>query len=344
MEVRKFNQIDSLRFLAVLAVLFVHWDWAGKRNADMFLTGARGVDLFFVISGFLIALGLIKVKQEGEKPGVSLYKFYIRRFLRIFPAYYLMLLLVWFLNHKKVADGIWWYLLYASNFYSIKIQDWGGLIHLWSLSIEEQFYLVWPFVILFVPRRFLLPSIALSVALSLLTKIYWAYTGASFWVQFMHPVAALDALAIGGLLAYIYFFHQAALKSFLCNFFVSAVFIFQLLLCMGLKFTSDYHFIYDIGIRTSFSIFCFWLIGRSVFGFTGITGKILDNKIFQYVGKISYGLYLYHFFVPGMLMGLKYPEECNLRFVLYLLVTIAISALSWRYFEKPILKYKEKFE
>ena len=92
---KKFIQVDALRFFAVLFVLFAHWGWSGSGISEQFNCGSRGVDLFFVISGFLITLGLIKSKTKEQSTGTSLYKFYARRFLRIFPAYYLALFLLW---------------------------------------------------------------------------------------------------------------------------------------------------------------------------------------------------------------------------------------------------------
>jgi peptidoglycan/LPS O-acetylase OafA/YrhL len=87
-----------------------------------------------------------------------------------------------------------------------------------------------------------------------------------------------------------------------------------------------------------------WLIGRATFGFTGILGYILNAGPLQYIGKISYAIYLFHDFVPGMLLGLKYPENPNLRFVMYAAVTLGLASLSWHFFESKILKLKDRFE
>jgi peptidoglycan/LPS O-acetylase OafA/YrhL len=149
MEVRKFNQLDSLRFFAVFLVVCIHWGgWFGCQFFDMLASGSRGVNSV-CDQRFLVSLwDCCRSRDNDQSAGTSLYKFYARRFLRIFPIYYLLLILLWFVDHGRVANGIWWYVFYASNFYCIKIQDWGGLGHLWSLAVEEQFYLVWPFIIL----------------------------------------------------------------------------------------------------------------------------------------------------------------------------------------------------
>jgi len=344
MGTKKFGQIDSLRFFAIFAVICSHWYWSAHDLMDFGSVAPRGVDLFFVISGFLITLGLIAAKEKPQTKGQSLYKFYIRRFLRIFPIYYLTVFIIWIFWHKQMAGSIGWYLLYLVNFHSIKIQDWGIAGQFWSLSVEEQFYLVWPFVILFVPNKRLSLVIILSVILSLVMKTYWVMIGLSFWTVYMHPLGSLDALALGGLLACLYHFHQDQLKKALYNPLFIFLVIAQLMIMLIIsRIPFCFHF-YTIGIRTSFGLFSMWLIGRSTFGFTGIMGYVLDSRSLRYIGKISYAIYLFHDFVPGMLLGLKYPENPDLRFVMYVAVTIGLASLSWYLFESPILKLKDGFE
>ncbi len=344
MTIKKFDQIDSLRFFAVFAVVCAHWRWYGNTIMDIGPIAARGVDLFFVISGFLITLGLIRAKEKDQSQGTSLYKFYIRRFLRIFPIYYLTIFIVYIFWHKQMADYVWWFLLYISNFHSIKTQSWGVGGQFWSLAVEEQFDLVWPFLILFVPNNRLLMVIISSIFLSLAAKVYWALNAFPFWTPYMHPIGSLDALALGALLAYFFYFHSDLLRKWLFSpLFIFAV-ITQLCIVICFSYSQLYYPIFNVGIRTSFGIFCFWLIGRATFGFTGAIGYVLDERPLQYIGKISYGIYLFHDFVPGMLMGLKYPEDDNLRFLMNAIVTVGLASISWYFFESRILKLKERFE
>ena len=288
MQVQKFDQINTLRFFAVLPVLVVHWGLFDFSKSAEFSFAANGVNLFFAISGFLITLGLIRNKTDTEKStGASLWKFYVRRVLRIFPIYYLMLLLLWFFNHGKVADGIWWYLTYTTNFYIIKIQNWGGLAHLWSLSLEEQFYLVWPFAILFTPRKFLPVLIGAVIVLSIAVKTYWLNTGASFWTYYMHPLAILDIVGLGGLLAYCYYFHEERLRSLLRNKIFTAFVFAQLAVVILFRVFQHFNMYYDILDRASFGLFSVWLIGRAVFGVDGVGGYILNSSPLQYIGKTT---------------------------------------------------------
>ena len=344
MEVRKFNQLDSLRFFAVFLVVCIHWGgWFGCGFFETLASGSRGVDLFFVISGFLITLGLLRSRDRDQSTGTSLYKFYVRRFLRIFPIYYLFLLLLWFVDHGRVAKGIWWYVFYASNFYSIKIQDWGGLGHLWSLAVEEQFYLVWPFIILLTSTRWLPHVMIGAVLISWATKIMWFAQGQTFWIWYMHPIGCLDTLALGSLLSYLYYFHQDRLRTALHNPYLAIIIFIQLLVCGYAQFT-PYNAFYHTSMRVCFGIFSAWLIGRTVFGFTGVVGYILDNRVLRYIGKVSYCIYLIHILIPNLFVSFKLIEEPNLRFLMYAALTIAIASFSWYVIEKPLLKLKDRFE
>ena len=344
MQEKKFEQIDALRFFAVLPVLISHWSVSGLAEETQFMLASNGVNLFFAISGFLITLGLIRTREKEQSVQTSLWKFYVRRTLRIFPIYYLMLLLLWFFNHSKVADGIAWYLTYSTNFYCIKIQDWGGLSHLWSLAIEEQFYLVWPFLILFSTNQTLPITIGFAIVTSISFKIFWLLTGASFWVYYMSPLAVIDVLGLGALLSYFYYFQKEKLRLLLHNYIFIAIVILQLILMLYFRFDHRYQTIYQVFNRSSFGLFFVWIIGRSVFGFGGAIGYILTIRPILFIGKISYGIYLFHILIPGMLIGLKYPTSHIPRFSLYFAVTIAICSVSWYLFESKILKIKDKFD
>lgn len=160
----------------------------------------------------------------------------------------------------------------------------------------------------------------------------------------MHPLAILDIVGLGGLLAYCYYFHEEWLRGLLRNKIFTAFVFAQLAVVILFRVFQHFNMYYDILDRASFGLFSVWLIGRAVFGVDGVGGYILNSSPLQYIGKISYAVYLIHPLVPGMLLGLKYPTEPLLRFCLYAIVTIAICSLTWYCFEKPILKLKDKFE
>ena len=344
MTIRKFEQIDGLRFFAVFAVVCTHWKWSGSDLFRQISMGARGVDLFFVLSGFLITLGLIRSKEKTETKGTTLYKFYVRRFLRIFPVYYLTVFILLLFNFSKMWGAIWWYLLCICNFHSIHINDWGVGGHFWSLSVEEQFYLVWPLLILMTPNKRLPIVIVLSIMISLFAKAYWTINNYPFWWVYMHPLASLDALAMGALLSYLYTFQMEWLRRSLCTSWISAVIFLQMVVVIFIGLENYCNLFNSIFDRLSFGLFSMWLVGRSAIGFKGIAAYILESPPLRYIGKISYSIYLFHIFIPGMILGLEFPHNENLRFLICAAIAIGLSSISWYLFESKILKYKDRFE
>ena len=149
------DQLDTLRAFAVTAVLIRHFWPELQPGLDL---GARGVHLFFALSGFLITGILLRsralVEDSGRGSGLAIRRFYIRRFLRIFPIYYLVLAVTWALGVPDVRSGMVWHLAYGSNVLFAIQNRWPQTTsHLWSLSVEEQFYLIWPLLMFLVPRR-----------------------------------------------------------------------------------------------------------------------------------------------------------------------------------------------
>jgi peptidoglycan/LPS O-acetylase OafA/YrhL len=141
----RFTQLDSLRAFAVFAVIVSH---TGPRVLEPYALGMRGVQLFFVLSGFLITGILLAGRHATASRPDTLRAFYCRRFLRIFPAYYSVLLITLIIGIPQVRQGIGWHLAYLSNVRAARLGSWEGPVsHLWSLSVEEQFYLVWPAVL-----------------------------------------------------------------------------------------------------------------------------------------------------------------------------------------------------
>jgi len=166
-------QLDGLRFLAIAGVMIQHnWrpgpmPWIFGR-LDYAETGVR---LFFVLSGFLITGILLRGRAAATVAATSrlstLRNFYVRRFLRIFPVYYATLLAVVLLDISP-ARQIWpWLVTYTTNIYIWHRVAWiGHLGHLWTLAVEEQFYIVWPWLVLFLPRRLLRPILGCLIVLA----------------------------------------------------------------------------------------------------------------------------------------------------------------------------------
>jgi peptidoglycan/LPS O-acetylase OafA/YrhL len=201
------RQIDGLRFYAVMGVLvchFVHFDnWFLQR-----LPVGQGVDLFFVISGYLITRILLQNKEAiGERESTKkqvLISFYLRRSLRIFPIYYLTIFLLLAIDFQN-SRQLWpWLVSYTTNFFISQpgSEGIGSFLHLWSLAVEEQFYLVWPFLILFLPKKYIEKVIVAVIIASVVFKInHCIEHGYTVAINAL-TISCADSLGLGSLLGY----------------------------------------------------------------------------------------------------------------------------------------------
>lgn len=349
---RYYPQLDTLRAFAAFGVINLHWlnssypELFGISHNSHWDFGHFGVQLFFVLSGFLITNILLENKSSKSNKKV-IKNFYIRRFLRLFPIYWLFIIFLVIVEDKFVIENIGWFLTYTANF---KFYEAGGLIdvwsnHLWTLSIEEQFYLAFPFLILLTPKKLeiLVPIVLISA--SLLFKSLCHGSGESINLL---TIAQLDMLGAGVGLALI---KNRFLEKF--NLLTGSVgkttMIISLASCIWIYYFinpgSTIWIAFDYLLLISFSL----LVANTASGFSGITGKIFNNKILIYLGKVSYGLYVYHKVVPVMLLiFLKKLDVQITNILVYYIINLAIlliaTHLSWILIEKPFLKLKSKFE
>jgi peptidoglycan/LPS O-acetylase OafA/YrhL len=356
------SQLDGLRFFAVLGVMFAHYwrpdphTWIVGRLA----WGELGVRLFFVLSGFLITGILLGGRELDERsPGRRLYflrQFYVRRFLRIFPVYYLVLVAALIVGVGP-ARQIWpWLFTYTTNLYIWYNRDWiGSLGPLWSLAVEEQFYLAWPWLMLFLPRRWLVPSLLVFVCLGPMYRLYASYHYPSDMVRgqftsFALTPAVIDGLAIGALLAILTRADRDRdrLRQWLRRVILPVGIVGYAILLALADYGIDFHATVALGHTAEAFVFC-WLVEGASRGFGGSAGRLLEWRPIVYLGKISYGIYLFHYFVPPALskaaawLGVDYSQRGSLNFLVASLVTVAIASLSWRLFEGPINDLKRHF-
>jgi peptidoglycan/LPS O-acetylase OafA/YrhL len=357
------SQLDALRFFAVTGVMVTH-NWGPQFHVGPVGQppwGGLGVRLFFVLSGFLITGILIGCRELGERnPERRLFfvrQFYIRRFLRIFPIYYLVLVVV-------VAAGvgatrqIWpWLFSYTTNIYVWSHLSWPHAVgHFWSLAVEEQFYLVWPWLMLFLPRRWLVPFLVGLVCLAPAYRLfasfrYAADTGSDggFTSLSLTP-GVVDSLALGALLAFAMRSPERvrverALRRVALPVGVVAYAIFFL---VGWHLGPFRHVAVAFSDTAAALMFC-WLIGSASRGFRGPAGSLLEWRPIAYLGKISYGIYIFHMLVPvafgyaAVRLGVGYTNAGFLNFLATSAVTCAIAALSWHFYEGPINRLKRHF-
>ena len=353
------KQLDGLRFIAVVLVLYDHW--MAEDNKWPF--GQLGVNLFFVLSGFLITRILLQSKAEnsGQVGGLRNYlkKFYIRRTLRIFPIYYLSIIILWLFKNPSVVDKLSWHFLYATNIYIIHYGKWLGVTdHFWSLAVEEQFYLVFPLLLFFLPQNKILPLFFLTIIGSFGLRFYYHAVGADWIVPYVSMFTCLDCFGFGGIMAYLILFKKELFVSIFSN---RRYTILSLLLLLGQLMierylTPGHGFAKDVCERTVASIFFFYLIGGAIVGYKGWLKWLLENSFSNYCGKISYGIYVYHNFIynfyhtppshPVMKLFSHFPALLHsdiLRLSLLFSISIAVASLSWYVIEKPINKLKDRF-
>ena len=348
-------ELDSLRAFAVITVILHHW-LSEKSLFGVFADGRLGVNIFFVLSGFLITRILLKGKQSMADTGAKWYhvfkKFYIRRTLRIFPIYYLMLVL--FLVFKKDAfeNDALYHFTYTSNFHFFKIENFSAhFAHLWSLAVEEQFYLLWPFIILFVHKRTLPYVMGFFIIVGI--SINYIFIEKGWWIEILSP-ACFDAFATGGLFSFIIIYRQD-LITLLQKHFNQLFFVILLLFVLEeLGHTFLPHRTVHAFFAVSLIFYC--TVVRS----NQFINYILTSRWLIFMGKISYGIYLYHLNVPELWEKiLVWLKDLNLDLMLPELIPsewadpwlffqrftflIIISLASWTFIEKPINRLKSKF-
>lgn len=345
------HQLDAIRAIAVIAVLWHHF--GPKHSIDM---GEMGVSLFFVLSGFLITQILLKYRQDVEAKGYSTVsafkKFYIRRTLRIFPIYYITLLAVFILGIKNARETIWWNISYLSNLKPALDGVWEySIAHFWSLSVEEQFYLFWPLLIFYVPKKHLLKSIIFVILIAPISRfIFYLLVPNNAIAPYVTTFCCLDLLGFGGLLGLLNFnSNEFALQKHLFikyglivggPLFLGSIFIKEVISAPGF---------FSIFYRTFEAFFYVWLIGRASEGMTGVIGKILDLRALVEIGKVSYGIYLFHPFITGLstrafkIIGVTL-ERGVIYFVIHSVLSVGIAYFSWLIIEKPINSLKDRFE
>ncbi len=343
-------QLDTLRTFAVGLVLISHW-FPKHHGIQIMPYGMFGVTLFFVLSGFLITRILLKSKDADEELHESKFhsikQFYIRRTLRIFPVYYITIFILYFFNVSGMKEKFLWFLFYASNIYFFDIQNWSGtLSHFWTLAVEEQFYLIWPFIILFVPRKYLFMSIIAMVFVGPVFRSVMFFIAQSDTVfydfsELLTP-ARMDSFGLGAVLAYFTLYKQN--DPVFQNKWIK-IFMIIYLLAMTLFTFLNPGLSTVVFVNFNMSLLFLFLIAKAAKGFTGFLKIIFENKILMYLGKISYGLYLFHKFIPDIYdsLGLSVIQNLYLRLLIEGLMLVAIASFSWYLIEKPFNNLKRKF-
>ncbi len=277
----------------------------------------------------------------------ALFIFYGRRALRIFPLYYIIVFLFLFLGYEIVKSNSGYFLLYGVNFLIMNKQEWLNMVtHLWSLSVEEQFYLLWPFFILFFSRKYLVYAVSGLIILSL---VY--VSGSYVWgtdYSFVNLFFCVSTLGAGGILA---FFKNRLIVTTTKK----TVWLLALLMVVFYAVSLKHPNVIWFHLAAVFYSTAFLII------LLRVKNKALDfffkNRVLSWLGKISYGLYLFHNITPWLLRNLKgtetefkvlnfsilpATENGYITLVSQFALLFLIASLSWYIIEKPINSLKDK--
>lgn len=354
-----FPQLDAVRGLSFLAVYFVHayhpdfgTGFFKELLQYLYDNLALSIDVFFILSSFLLTwLGIHEYKAKGN---FSFINYFIRRALRIWPLYILLMIFSFiivpyaadYFNVPVTLPPAYYYLFFISNFYL------EGHVYflrfLWTLSVEEQFYLFWGLCLLVLQKRMLL-CVWLLTATSIAYTIYAVQTGADAYYNtliylFDFAVGILTALLMhkGG---YIVegFKKMTTVKSILFLLLIPVLFI--VIFCITYFAPNIFGKWADVIMRYVFIIYIgFFIIDEMVNEKTFL--KIKSQRFLIYTGKISYGLYCFHGIVLTFGMAVLQKLEINmhsiLRVLLFLIVNYLIASISYQFVEKPFLKFKDK--
>ena len=367
--------LDGLRGLAVTMVLVFHFvgqmlanNWVERAIVGVTKYGLLGVDLFFVLSGFLIT-GLLY--EAHDKPHY-LRNFYLRRVLRIFPLYYGVLALVFFVaplipllrgpTLDYLLDRQAWAWLYGVNVYLAWHEEWSFsyLNHFWSLSVEEHFYLFWPLVVLLLarwPRALIAVCLAISLG-AMLARVIGILMGLSWFTTIVLTPFKLDGLALGAFLAVMvrqpggldWLVRALPRIAAVVGGLVVVTFVWTVLVSrQGLEVAGS--------IRTALFqiLLACMLVGVLIAPKQSTISRFFCSRFMVFLGTYSYGLYVYHHFISYYLTTQRTELELAqwlgshglavaLQATLGASISVALAYLSYELFEKRFLRLKRRFE
>jgi peptidoglycan/LPS O-acetylase OafA/YrhL len=369
-----FKNLTGLRFFAAAAVVFVHTEQAKSlsgfsniwKNKGIYELGDKAVTLFFVLSGFLITYLLLQEKKATKTVAVK--QFYLRRILRIWPLYYLIVLLALFVLpavnffhwgdwsdylHDHFINKCILFLLILPNVSQViyPVIPFGN--QLWSIGVEEQFYIFWPLIIKYLKNALpfligIIIGMPLLISFLFFASNHWlqAGTAAAGIVQFLKQFLSLtriDCMALGGLAAYCLFLQKNKLLAVI--FHPATQVINFIAIGLILYFGFYLPFVNNILHGLTFGILILNLAANKQSLIS------LEWKPLHFLGKISFGIYMYHpiciFLCMKLITSLNLDAGTALPgLALYLLTyacTILLAALSYKFFETPFLKLKPFF-
>lgn len=353
-----YPSLEGLRGIAIISVIIYH----NFPYGNLFF-GWLGVDLFFVLSGFLITGILIKSVYPIRRPGF-LKNFYMRRVLRIFPLYYLFLFAFLFLfpamgifneEVKEYQHNSLWFIFYLQNWLftnNFPVNS-HSLNHFWSLAVEEQFYIIWPVVIIILrkPENLVIFLISFLVFLFAARCLIWNVHYPGFNYNTFYTFTRFDGICIGSLVALIVFLKKDFLKYHTATI-ITVLAIFNFIFYF-FDLSGGLPYLAFVGYTTFASMFGI-LVYELTQNESSFLKTIFEFNFLIFFGRISYGLYMFHwpvhYFINKPVVNflnthLHWKNVYNdlLTSLLTTIISLILSMASYYFFETKFLQLKEKF-
>ncbi len=370
-SIAHFKGLNTLRFIAAFLVVLHHAESLRKdhglkhhlKDFGLFQNGAHAVSFFFVLSGFLITYLLLKERET--KNDISIKQFYIKRVFRIWPLYFLMVVIGaiiqpyfidWFNIDYKMPytfGETWYYFIFfvpgmVNYFFGSNLLE-----PLWSIGVEEVFYLIWAPLFKWLKKhvlKLLLGVITFKLIL-IAINTHWSLPGILSYLIRIHQ---FEAMAIGGLGAYLVFNHGKQINESWIYSIPAQVFLYSLIvvfIVFGANIHADiWYFFFDYPLVSAIvpnALFLYLIIGVSVVNKNLFT---LESRMFSYLGEISYGIYMFHLLIlsqiiellKGFVAGSGMFLETLFYYGVSISLIIGVCALSKRTLEAYFEKKKQK--
>ena len=319
------------------------------------IIGWSCLQLFLALSGFLTTMVLLRDRELSNPTLAGRWRaalnFYARRSLRIFPIYYLVITSALVFDVWPARQTFAWLATYTANLYICFTGRWnalGDFAHLWSMSVQEQFYVVWGAVVLLAPRRWLAPVSGLMVAAGPIYRLTAALAGLHPAAISFFTLACMDALGLGALMALAQP-HRSSRSPSEADRRRFMLFLVVLIAALGLFVQTADGKMEIVGFNLIAGIVACGIIEGAIRGFPQPLGRWLESAPLVFLGRISYGLFVYHLFMPKLLkpiidaLPIEWADGGFRALLVYSLATIAVAALSWHWIEQPINLWKARF-